>query len=719
MRQLPCLFLLLCLGCTSASDPGPITNNWSHYGGDPGRTHFSPLTQITAANVADLQPLWTYASGGADTAANSQIQCNPIVVDGLLYGTTPQLHLFAVDAVTGEEAWRFDPRDAALDAKGSVYKHVMTNNRGVTHWTDGAGDHRIFYAAGSRLYAVDARTGRLKSDFGYEGYIDLHDGLGREVTEQFIVATSPPAVYRDLLIVGTRVDETLPAAPGHLRAYDVRTGEQRWTFHTIPQPGQYGHDSWDDPEAYRYTGGANAWSGLSVDHERGLVFCGTGSAAYDFYGGNRGGDNLFANCILALDAATGERRWHYQTIHHDIWDRDNPTPPMLVTIDREDGPVDAVVQATKMGFVFVLDRETGEPLFEVVETPVPTEGGLPGEYISPTQPIPTLPKPFARTTLGPDDINPDLTQAERTAAEEVFATHRYGNQFNPPGPRPMLMLPDFDGGAGWGGPAYDPASSTLFVNANNVPAIIAMEEVPAPAPVAEETVAAAGSRLYDRYCRSCHGADRAGTEVYPTLTGLTDRYDHAGFAELLHTGRRMMPAFAYLTDEEVAALSLSVLEPEAARGREGFVSTQAKREDAPPHIPYKLAGYRRFITPSDKPAIAPPWGTLTAIDLSTGNHRWQVPLGNDDTRENIGVRNYGGGVVTAGGLFFIAATRDGMIRAFDTRNGTLTWSHKLPTAGYATPAVYEAGGRQILVIACGGGRMGQRSGDRYVAFALP
>lgn len=710
--------VLTCAGCSSDSADRNYSG-WANYGGTKEMIRYSSLSQIDTTNISQLRPAWVFHTGDADSIHHSQMQCNPLVVNGTLYGVSPQMRLFAIDAATGELKWRFDANAKTRHDGNRRAFHSMINSRGVAYWSDGAEDERIFFTAGASTFAIDARTGKPIPTFGEDGSIDLHKGLGRDVDDLFIAGSSPGMVYKDLLIMGMRVDEAPPAAPGHIRAYDVRSGEQRWIFHTIPQPGEYGYETWEDPEAYRRVGGANVWSGFSLDEERGILYAGTGSAAYDFYGGDRKGENLFANCILALDASTGQRIWHYQVIKHDVWDRDLPTPPALVTVRHGGRLVDAVAQPTKSGYIFLLNRETGEPLFEVEEKRIDTLSDLAGEKIYPLQPVPKRPLPFARETLTAADINPYLPDSSQAAVRAQLEQVRYGHQFLLPGLQPMLLFPGFDGGAEWGGPAYDPETGYFYVNANESPFLISMKPMERGASQAE-TWSEAGQRLYTQNCMSCHGPDRKGTGNNPTLLGVKSKYQTEEFVQLVRGGRRMMPAFARLHDEEIQAIASFVLEQEAEK-RRPFTHAAEPGEEDDGYVPYKMEGYTKFLSPEKLPAISPPWGTLTAINLHTGDRVWQIPLGDYEVYKGrgLGAENYGGPVVTAGGLLFIGATPDSKLRAFNKYTGKLLWEYDLPASAFATPAMYELDGRQYLVIACGGGKLGTRSGDAYIAFALP
>ena len=704
---------LMLASCSQTHSP---YDEWRVAGGTKANSRYSTLLQIDTSNVNKLEVAWTYSSHDADTINHSQIQCNPIIVDGVLYGTSPQLKVIALDAATGAERWVFDPQK---DSTGAFIPRAgMNNNRGVTWWHDN-NDRRIFFAAGESLYALDATTGKPIPQFGREGKVDLHDGLGREVGDLYVAATSPGIIYQDMIIMGSRVSEGTDAAPGHIRAYDVRTGKQQWIFHTIPQPGEPGFESWDDTTAYKHIGGANAWAGFSLDEKRGLLFAPTGSASFDFYGGKRKGNNLYANCILVLDAKSGKLVWHFQTVHHDVWDKDLPTAPSLVTVMHNGIQVDAVAQPTKFGFVFVLNRETGESLFPVEERPVPAVSELKGEQLSPTQPHPILPKPFTRQQFTEADINDLLPDSSYQEVRKRFRSYATGGMFTPPAKQGTVFFPGLDGGAEWGGAAFDPQSAMLYVNANEMPWAIAMVDVK-PGVSKSENFGEAGQRLYIQYCMSCHGANREGAGNAPKLTGIENRYNSNTLKDLVIAGRRRMPALK-LSDEEYSAIASFVLNNKVDQRRR-FVAARTPI-DSFRQLPYTIDGYRKFISREGYPAIKPPWGTLNAINLNTGELAWQIPLGEhpDFIGRGIvtGTENYGGPVVTAGGLVFIAATKDSKIRAFHKRTGVLLWESLLPAPAFATPAVYAVNGRQFVVVPCGGGKLGTRSGDAYVAFALP
>ncbi len=677
--------------------------DWAGYGGGGENRRYSPLTQIDRGNVGGLQVAWTYDTG--DVFEGSEMQCNPVVVEGVLYGTSPKMRVFALDAATGVERWSFDPT-VGNKAPG------RPRNRGVTYWPGGAGGGRIYFAYRNWLYSLEARTGRPAAGFGDGGRIDLREGLGREARDLSVGLTTPGVIYRDLLIIGSIVSETLPAAPGHIRAFDLRTGQQRWIFHTIPQPGEFGYETWPK-EAYKYIGGANNWSGLALDEKRGLVFAPTGSATYDFYGANRHGDNLFANTLLCLEAATGKRRWHFQVVRHDLWDRDLPMAPTLVRLRRDGRVIDAVAQVTKSGHVFVFERETGRPVFPIEYRKVST-AGIDGERPAETQPLPLLPPPISRQLVTEEILTRRTPEAHEWALKR-FREMRSLGQFDPPGLRESLVMPGFDGGPGWGGAAFDEKSGMLYVNSNEIPCILKLVERPKAAAVPS------GRGVYLRSCASCHGADLSGSPPeFPALRGLSRKYEESDLRAMIASGSGRMPGFGNLGGGGAMQALLRYLLTGEDRSYSGPAGAPS-----PIELKYAMDGYPRFLDADGYPAITPPWGTLNAIDLNRGTIAWQVPLGEHPELVAKGIRdtgswNYGGPILTAGGVLFIGATNyDRKLRAFDMRDGRLLWEGSLPASGNATPSTYEVRGRQFVVIAAGGGKRGGESGGKYVAFALP
>lgn len=703
MKYLLLIASLLLIAFRFSYTPVLPDTNWAEYNGDGARSHYSPLTQINAENVQQLKTAWTYASGGADTIGNrTQMQCNPIIVDGVMYGVSANTQAFALNAATGQEIWR-----TKLTDNGG------TTSRGVTYWAEGS-DKRILFGAGKWLYAFDAKTGKPIDSFGQGGRIDLKEGIERPGADNYVQPNTPNTIYKNLVIVGVRVSEGETALLGDVRAYDVRTGQKVWAFHTIPQPGEFGYDTWAPANPRQRLGGANAWAGMAIDRERGIVYIPTGSAAYDFYGGNRKGNNLYANCLLALNATTGKRLWHFQFVHHDIWDRDPPAPPSLLTV-TQGGPdgrprqIDAVAQTTKQGHVFVFDRVTGKPLFRVVEKAFPTAAVV-GEQPSRTQPIPTKPAPFTRQTFTEKDIN-----SWASNRDEIVATLRKahtGSPYIPLTSEMTIFFPGTDGGAQWGGSAVDP-EGVIYIPAKQNPCFSSLVMKEQPAGKASVT----GAQLYSLRCAACHGADRRGNHdgSYPSLLGLETRLSTDAVHQVLLKGRGMMPSFSHLPEAERNAIVDFLFNK--GKGTQ-TVSTQKAG------LPYQHTGYNRWYDSKGYPVSAPPWGTLTAIDLNTGEHRWQVPLGEykELTAKGVpptGTDNYGGPLVTGSGLLFIAASKDGQFRAIDKKTGKVLWQVQLPAAGYASPSTYSVEGKQYVVIACGGGKLNTKSGDKYVAFALP
>jgi quinoprotein glucose dehydrogenase len=654
--------------------------------GGENNARYSPLKQITRQNVTQLKVAWTYDSH--DAFKGSEMQSHAVVVDGVLYATTPTMKVVAVDAATGKEVWKFDP-------SGGAGTRGRFRHRGVTIHND-----RLFVSYRNFLYALDRKTGKPIPSFGQDGRIDLREGLGMPVERASVSASTPGAIFEDTIIMGSSVPETLPGTPGHIRAFDVNTGKLRWIFHTIPQPGEFAYDRWP-PDAYKLIGGANAWAGVTVDTKNAMVFAATGSASFDFYGVNRHGDNLFANCVLALDARTGKRIWHFQGVRHDVWDWDFPAAPNLVTVKRNGRAVEAVAQITKTGYVYVLDRKTGEPLFPIEQRPVPPSP-VAGEALASTQPIPLKPPPFTRQGMTEAMITTRTPEAHAAVVERF---RQFGSgMWAPPTERGIIVFPGFDGGAEWGGAAFDPDSALLYVNANEMPWIVRL-------------IGNNDTSLYNVNCATCHREDRKGSPSAPSLEGIGDRRSRDEIATIVREGTGRMPAFPDMGARNIADLTEFLI-----TGRDKGADPAVTSD--PSWLKYRIDGETLFRDPDGYPPITPPWGTLNAIDLNAGTIRWTIPLGEYPELvargiKNTGSDNYGGPLVTAGGLLFIGATNfDKKFRAFDKATGKLLWETTLPAAGNATPSTYTVNGKQYVVIVCGGGKNGAESGSAIVAFMV-
>ncbi|MBI4324172.1 MAG: PQQ-binding-like beta-propeller repeat protein [Chloroflexi bacterium] len=653
---------------------------WHRSHGDSGGTRYSALDQINRRNVADLQVAWVYHS--KDGAGN--IQCNPIIANGILFAPTPGKHIVAVQAETGAELWRFQPEDRPAF-------------RGLIYWPgcEGAGE-RVMFCAGKFLYALQPHTGRPVADFGQSGRVLLPGNAQGD----FGAATAAPAIFERTIIV--------PGFEKDVWAFDAATGEHRWTFHTVPHPGEFGYETWDRAESYS----ANCWGGMALDEARGIAYITTGSPKENFIGVWHRGQNLFANCVVALDARTGRRLWHFQEIGHDLWDLDIPAPPNLATITRDGRRVDVVAAVTKIGNTLLLDRLTGRPVFPFRLRRAPTSD-LHGEETWPYQPDVELPEPFAKQEF----TDHDITDRSEEATDYVMGRFKSATTgwFRPFSEGKMNLYFGLHGGAEWTGACVDPATGRLYVSANHIPWIISVfrDDDPPDDPHAPKT---RGQLVFEQTCAQCHGTNRVGIGTAPPLRGLRHRLTDEAVTNQVRSGKNAMPAHPDMSEADLRALVDFLM----LRDRP-LPPAPAKTE----RPRYSFNGYPKFLDHEGYPASKPPWGTLNCLDLNTGRLVWKVPLGEDEELAAQGVKktgteNFGGAIVTAGGLVFCAGTRDSRIRAFDKETGQELWSARLPWVGSAPPAAYQVNGRQFVVIAATGGcKLGTPVGDAYVAFALP
>lgn len=681
---------------------------WAAYKADETSSSYSPLDQINSANVGQLKNAWTFAMNDAPPGEQPlSSQSNPIVVDGVMYANSAKQWVYAIDAQTGKQIWAFN---ALAEGEPS------SASRGVTYWEKGD-DKRVIYAASNYLMAIDAKTGKLIPSFGKNGKVDLNVGMRDDPAKISVTLSTPGRIYKDLIIIGARVPDFYGSAPGYIRAYDCKTGKLVWTFHTIPHPGEPGYDTWP-PDAYKYAGGVNCWAGLSIDSQRGMVFLALGSPTYDYYGADRKGANLFGNCVLALDAATGRYKWHFQTVHHDLWDYDLPAPPNLVTLKQAGKDVDAVAQITKQGFVFVLNRDTGVPLFPVEERKVPASA-IPGEEAWPTQPFPVKPKPFVKQSFTEDDLT-HYSDADHEAILKKFRSLRYEGLFTPPDLKGTLAIPATRGGGNWGGAAFDPTTTYLYIRGNNQPEIQTMVDANKHFAAQSNTLFERGRVTYLQHCGACHGPEKKGVPpVFPSLVGLKGRKPEQEILEKIRKGGGQMPGFkGVLSAAEERAIMAFLYDLKDAK----IKVPQATNKDETPARYMNTTGYTTWTDPSGNPALKTPWATLSALNLSTGEYAWQIPLGNDEKRQEKGAPPTGllgrsGPMVTAGGLVFISGAADKKLWAFDKKTGKLVWETTLPAPNNANVSSYFLKGKQYLVLSVNGTEA--KPSGSIMAFALP
>lgn len=690
------------------ADDSESANTWTTYKADEKSTSYSPLDQINVSNVNQLQHVWTFQMNDVPQGEQPvSSQSNPIIIDGVMYANSAKQTVCAMNAQTGEQIWAFT---ALADGEPSAA------SRGVTYWEKG-GDKRILYSAGNYLMAINAKTGRLIKSFGEKGRVSLNVGVRDDPDKISVTLTTPGSIFKDIIIVGSRLPDFYGSAPGYIRAYHCKTGKLVWTFHTIPHPGEPGYETWP-PDAYKYAGGVNCWAGMSIDSKRGMVFLALGSPSYDFYGADRLGANLYGNCVLALDAATGHYKWHFQAVHHDIWDYDLPSPPNLITIKQDGKDIDAVAQATKQGFIFVLDRETGVPVFPVEERKVPASN-LPGEVAWETQPFPVKPKPFVLQSMTENDLN-NYSPADHEAILNKFRSVRYEGLFTPPDLKGTLSLPATRGGANWGGAAFDPNTTYLYIRGNNLPEIQTIVDANKHFAAQNNTLFEKGRVTYLKHCAACHGTEKQGVAPsFPALLGLKGRKVEKEILEKIRKGSGMMPGYkGVLTADEEKAIMAFLYDMKDSK----IEVPQVVNTSEEPLRYMNTTAYTTWSDPSGNPALKTPWCTLSALNLSTGEYEWQIPLGNDEKLQEKGGPNTGllgrsGPIVTAGGLVFISGAADKKLWAFDKKTGNLVWETTLPAANNATVCTYSVQGKQYLALSVGGTK--ENPSGSIMAFALP
>jgi quinoprotein glucose dehydrogenase len=727
----------------AGSIPSPHTE-WKDFGGGPDNSKYVTFTQIDKSNVAQLEPAFVYSTQGDPT----NYRFNPIIVDNVMYVLAKNSSLVALDATTGKELW------IHANLQGII-------QRGINFWqSPDKKQKRLLISMKNTLQAIDANTGKSILSFGDHGVVNLRQGLDRDPSLiSRATSTTPGHIYKNLILLGSAPGEGLFSGPGHVRAFDVITGKQVWIFHTIPFPGEKGYETWPK-EAYKYVGATNTWGEISVDEKRGIAYFPLGSPTYDFDGADRQGKNLYGNSILALDANTGKYLWHFQTVHHDLWDYDLTAAPQLITVNHDGKKVDAVAVASKNGFLYVFNRVTGKPLWPIVETPVP-QSSMPDEHAWPTQPIPTVVPPFNRHVVSVADLNPYFSPEEKAKwTARVEAAHT--GLFEPPSDQyETVASPGSVGGCNYGNTAADPDKGMVYVMFQELPAFYRLRKRSAPG---EERrgfggrrsgVVREGKALFTAHCQVCHGADRAGIAGGgPSLVHIAGKIDSTGFKGLLSQGRGRMPAFPHLEEHDKQAIYRYLTASASGRMRQGAEQASSGLPDGPvvasggapmpegadaqghmeaypddytgPKVEY-VEAHNWGVGVSN--LMSPPFSGIAAYDLNQGTIKWKIPLGDDyqhglkGTGTPNGTQNKGM-VVTASGLLF-ATCKDGKLRAFDADTGKLLWEYDLQRRSPGgIPAMYQANGRQYLVVCSTGPTSDTAEVETdvpkgYIVFALP
>ena len=693
--------LFLMNGCQKKENK----NDWPYVGGDLSNSKFSSLDYINISNIAQLKQVWQYEENDEKDDSATSLNFTPLVVKGKMISFMPSRKLVALDPSSGKLLWEFTPdkTEIATWIRGATFKDGFNGEPDM-----------VLFVYGSTLYSINANDGKLNSSFGENGKVDFYEGLSVKPSMRekvHVTANAPGVIFNDLFIIGCKVPDELPSTPGDIRAFNANTGKLEWIFHTIPQKGEFGADTWPE-NAREIVGGANCWGSMTLDKDRGIIFVPTASPSFDFYGANREGQNLFANCLLALNAKTGERIWHFQTTHHDLWDRDNGSAPNLVNVIHEGKSVDAVALVTKLGYVFLFNRETGKPLFPIEELPVPATSKMPGEKPWPTQPFPTKPPPFARQGYKQEYIT-NIDSITNTNIKKKIAENGYDTGiYDPPNLNGSIIVPSAHGGANWGGASYNPNSGVLFVNSHDMPWFLKLTETKN----LQSDNHLKGEELYSKYCSACHGLNRMGTSYGPDITNKVNSSSVEYLDGFIKRGAEPMPSFKHLPQVQIDAI-ISYIRKQEMKSDTKVNDSELVTNSTEP---YGFSGYSIFFDDNGLPAIKPPFGTLNAIDLNKGEIIWQVPLGEDPKLAEMGIKNSGmfsrgGSISTNGGLVFIAATKDGMFRAFEQASGKVLWETKLPGLGTANPATYAVDGKQYVVLAVSPSKDFKGG---YVAFSL-